>query len=203
MRTTCFLILGIALAVLPICLVSGEQIANPFGNGITLLQAKDQKMRLEGQRLLLDQRKQIVSSLIAVLDKEAPDASWGDPNTTPSLAISVLGELRAPEAVHVLLKWAVAEDVPFIDNALAAGSRPSPAFLALVKIGKPAEPALLDSMRLKPEKAIWGISIGILKEIEGVKCAAIILEEAIAEEAADSPAKEHLQAALKKLKEEK
>jgi hypothetical protein len=68
----------------------------------------------------------------------------------------------------------------------------------LIKIGKPAEPALLNALRQKTEKPFWGISLEILKEIEGTKCLGVILEEVIAVEKAPE-AKANLQAALSRL----
>jgi hypothetical protein len=144
-----------------------------------------------------------ISSLVGIINDKSPDAQWLLGDSTESLAIRVLGEFRAVEAVPALVKWATPPEGGYQVWGLQISPESTPAVQALVKIGKPAEPALLDALRLKPEKPIWEISLGILKKIEGPKCAAIILEEAIAKEAADAPAKEHLQAALKKLKEEK
>ena len=169
---------------------------------IDKLRAKDDKVRLQAENDLLAERAQTVRGLLAILEKPtSPSASWLMSETPENLAIHVLGEMRAVEAIPALVKWAeppkggydVDGDVP---------EYMSPAGQALAKIGKPADPALIGVLRVSKNDPYWTICLEILKQIEGPKCAAIMVEEAMGKET-EALFKENLQAALKKLKEAK
>ena len=168
-------------------------------NAIERLMSQDQKTRISAHDELLAERQRSIRSLLALIEKKSPDSLWLVSGTTESLAISVLGEMRAVEAVPVLVKWATPPKGGYIVLNLGISPYDSPAAQALAKIGKPAEPALLEVVKQSPQKMIWSISLSILQEIEGPKCLEVILEDAIAKET-DAAAKANLQEGLRRLK---
>lgn len=169
----------------------------PASRAVESLKSQDQKARISACNELQSQRQEIIRNLVGLLESRSPDVNWLDTYSTESLAIKLLGEMRAAESINYLIRWATPPEGGFNVGPLPP-LHLSPAGAALIKIGKPAEPALLNTLRQKTEKPFWAISLEILKEIEGAKCLEVILGEAIAAEKAPE-AKANLQAALRRL----
>ena len=168
---------------------------------LDLLKSRDDAARQRAYAALLGERQETIRGLLQIIDNpQSPVQQWINSGTPENLAIRALGEMRAVEAVPSLIKWADPPKGGFVIDDITAANGGFAA-RALVLIGKPADPALLDVLRQDTGKPIWGISLSILKEIEGVRCSEVILEDAIAKEK-DPTAKAHLQAALKKVQGE-
>jgi hypothetical protein len=201
MKTIALLATCLTVAALPICLAATKSGTPPPAVVTGQLSSNNPETRKAAYQEQMLRREETIRQLLAVFEAKDPDSSWIDPESSVGLAIRLLGEMRASEAVPSLLKWAYPPQVSFSVNATSAltvlEGRP-PAYLALVRIGKPAEPALLEALKQPLDKPSSAASIRILKEIEGPKCAVIILEDAISKES-NVAAKANLQAALKAL----
>jgi len=99
--------------------------------------------RAQAEELVLQDRKATLSSLLQVLELPLEaDEPFYSPATPRNTAIRVLGEWRAPEAV-----LAIAQRLMPISGQTTASTVAtdlSPAGWALVKIGMPAVPAVMD-----------------------------------------------------------
>jgi hypothetical protein len=199
MKTTMLLVIVGAgfLSLLLQAWCSGGQGAGV--NAIEQLMSQDQKTRMSAHDELLAERQRSIRSLIALIEKKSPDSRWLELDSSENLAIRVLGEMRAVEAIPTLVKWATPPKGGYNIFNLGVSPSNSPAVQALVKIGKPAEPALLEVVKQSPQREIWSISLIILQKIEGPKCLEVILEDAIAKET-DAAAKTNLQEGLRRLK---
>jgi len=165
---------------------------------IEQLLSQDAKTRITAVDDLLAERQGTITNLIALIQDKSPNSQWLFWDSSENLAIRVLGEMRAVEAVPALVKWATPPAGGFKNVSAQIGPGTSPAAQALVKIGKPAEPALLEVAKQSPQKMIWSISLSILQKIEGPKCLEVILVDAIAKET-EAAAKANLQEGLKRL----
>jgi hypothetical protein len=97
------------------------------------LLGKAQQGRLQGE-----DRAEVVAALV---ERAARKAEEGEFQSTPLLAIQLLGELRAAEAVPVLLDRLLDE---FARSIVSEASHTTPAAQALAKIGSPALEPLLN-----------------------------------------------------------
>lgn len=165
---------------------------------IEQLLSQDAKTRITAVDDLLAERQGTITNLIALIQDKSPNSQWLFWDSSENLAIRVLGEMRAVEAVPALVKWATPPAGGFKNVSAQIGPGTSPAAQALVKIGKPAERALLEVAKQSPQKMIWSISLSILQKIEGPKCLEVILVDAIAKET-EAAAKANLQEGLKRL----
>jgi len=192
--------LGIVVAVLLgfVCQASFSTGRGTPIKAIERLLSQDAKTRTTAVDDLLAERQGTITNLIALIQDRSPNSQWLFWDSSENLAIRVLGEMRAVEAVPVLVKWAAPPEGGYKVLNLGISPYNSPAAQALVKIGKPAEPALLEVAKKSPQKMIWSISLIILQEIEGPKCLEVILEDAIAKET-EAAAKANLQEGLKRL----
>jgi HEAT repeat protein len=130
--------------------MSNEQI----GELIRRLYSLDAQMIEEAKTSLLklaresDQdRDQIVVGLIAVLDNPSAinieisdNLSWVNSSTWYAAA-EILGELRAEEAIDTLVKY-----IDFNDGVIGSSPNHFPALAALIKIGEPATPKLIEAL---------------------------------------------------------
>jgi hypothetical protein len=93
--------------------------------------------------LVVQQHRETVSALLQVLSLPVKQNEPYYTSSTPrNTAIRLLGELRAPEAVPALAQWLIPRPGQSL-NVMELTDLP-PAGMALVKIGMPAGPAVLD-----------------------------------------------------------
>lgn len=201
MRIAMVLVLFAGLTVEAMCLGSSE--GRP--GYLTQLRSADPKEREEGARAISGQQKALVAELVALasedverLHPEVPNSAypWRD---SKHLSILLLGELRAVEAVPVLI-----EDIGYKNPRSIVATEPLdkdgwyPAVEALSKIGMPAiEPIIkklggYDEECLGRELCCW-----VIKKVLGPRLGRVRLEIAI-EESKKPEVKKNLQAAVNK-----
>jgi hypothetical protein len=203
MKVPLWALAGFIVVCVLMCAVYGQQTTPTATKAVALLSSPRLDVRSKAADEILAERQKTITELMAILSANSPDGNWLLDTTPPGLACRILGEMRASEAVSLLIKWVSPPAKGVLLASSANLDAKSPACAAIVMIGKPAEPALMAILKQEKGTFLWLTILDILKDIEGPKCAAVILEEAIAKEEADSPDKEHLQAALKKVKDEK
>jgi hypothetical protein len=191
---------GVILLIPGLSTAPGAAVA-PAGVG--RLTAKDEKVRLSACQDLLEERRQTIQSLLVILAdpgrKPAEQAEYFDSNSSANLAIRVLGEMRATEAVPALVKWlSILDEMP-LALTHAIGPEEIPAAAALICIGRPAELALLKKIRESGSGAL-NLLPCILVKMEGEKITKLILEDAIAGEKL-AEARGNLEAALTVLRQ--
>ena len=131
---------------------------------LDLLKSRDDAARQRAYAALLGERQETIRGLLQIIDNpQSPVQQWINSGTPENLAIRALGDMRAVEAVPSLMKWISPPAEGYVMDRLTK-LHESPAGVALAKIGKPADAALLDVLRQDTGKPIWGISLSILKE---------------------------------------
>jgi len=158
----------------------------------------DRAVRLRSAEALAQQRRAIVAQMIGILEST-------DSNSVKSDVAIVLGEYRAAEAVPFLVKNLELEDVPqslqnpgflskdVLDAAFA------PVTAALVKIGIPAVPSLLNRILQTDDTKTRVKCLRICRLIEGEDVTQFRLN-GLFEKAADRKQKDRIESALDALK---
>jgi len=124
----------------------------------------DARVRDEGVAAVLAGRKATIARLIALFD---PDRTPPQSPETRAVAAYLLGEYRAVEAVPVLARSFALDAGPRFDFS---GSRyGAPVWTALVKIGPPAAPAMIDNLRDSDDPAVRHYSLDVLLRVLGGK----------------------------------
>ena len=139
----------------------------------------------EGFDEILKSRHQIIDGLINVL--QTSDRNSGDPAQSSIItAINALGELRAVEAISILIDYI--EYIPISTPTHPSGIPPahfrlSPldeqyaAVKALIDIGNPSIPLLLEEMATTDSMVAFLNSGWVIHQIEGPKVMIIRLKE--------------------------
>jgi hypothetical protein len=176
----------VLLGVLAASAMSWANAGEMSSVAVDRVRSKAAKVRQAAAEELLAERQRTLKALLVIA--EAPGAKpesledLCDENSSPNLAISVLGEMRAPEAVPALInRLAFLDKIGGASLTHAFGVAEVPVAVALVKIGKPAEPAILKAIRQKGP-SFFNMRVWILQEIEGAKMAVALLEDALATE---------------------
>jgi hypothetical protein len=155
---------------------------------LELLRSAQLKERNAGKEQILEERSKTIELLLKIVQQPRQPANdgWQDIGSTRSIAMTCLGEFRAVEAVPVLIKFL--EPQPGEGFPLPASLPYCPASAALIKIGKPAIPAVIDILR-RELKTGWlgGQARLMLLKIEGWEVGKFQLQQAIATE--DDPIK--------------
>lgn len=177
--------------------VANAECTNSAQNIIKAVHSSSPAERLNALVMTVDVQRQLISEMISVLNEPVEfDSDWLDPKASYNVAITVLGELRADESVQHLIKWLRPQNkqgfcYPHPIRFSAAG-------FALIKIGKPAVPALIKLVCDEGDQISINTLSGILVEIEGKDVAIFLLQQALGREANPS-SKQHIDAALKVL----
>ena len=152
-------------------------------------------------RTLHKQRQKIVRSLIATLDGQFPV-------DVKQEAARALGIYWAPEAMGSLINNLALDDIDagyphgiVSDDEMADLSQP-PVTTALIKIGWPAVPSLVECIATNDAPISTGKCVSIISVIEGHDIAKVRLEQALNAES-NPERKSRIQAALHKLEEVK
>ena len=139
-------------------------------DALSLIQSASDKDREQGRVSILTDRAKIVLALIKMIKSPRIDDgdAWTDPSTTTNIAIQCIAAYRAVEAVPAL--------VPLLDlppgtelSDADAIFRVCPAARALIAIGPPAIPAVIDVLKVTgdPKKMAASQARIVLFEIEG------------------------------------
>jgi hypothetical protein len=119
----------------------GSDIKDSSNETLNMLKSTDSDSRLNAYRVIAEKRNNIVSGLIEVVeDIQAADKAKKELVKNPSwgLAVKLLGEYRAVEAIPVLVKH-----ISYYPFWVYEGTLVPPARDALIKIGTPAADYIL------------------------------------------------------------
>lgn len=118
---------------------------------IAKIASRDASLREQGVSELVRQRKELIRGLIGIL-KDAGKFPSDEERGAVISAIHVLGEMRAVEAVDTLVHYI---DFPASNKPVSHGLRPLgevyPAVAALIKIGNPSLPAVVEVLKTSTE----------------------------------------------------
>ena len=141
-------LLGIAAAYA----IAGNDGAEAWEEAIQRIRSDDAKSRLAAARELTERRAQTIKALIAIVKEPVPDgaAEAKDPadaikasfNNSRQIAIELLGEYRATEAVDVLITN-ISYRVASISSGEYTVASAYPSVRALAKIGTPSLAAII------------------------------------------------------------
>jgi len=113
---------------------------------IQALRSTDPQKSLEAGQALLAQRKALVEELVAL----ATEGKTPDQKQTQYIAASILGEMRAPEAIPVLVEGLGQGAFGTFRGTIDSLDSPMAFRAALIKIGHPVIPALIAELRKAP-----------------------------------------------------
>lgn len=155
-------------------------------DAIGKIRSSNLALQKEGGRELLQQRKELISSLINIL-KQGDKNAEGEKRSSLVAAIDVLGEMRAIEAVDILVDYIKfpASDKLVVFYKIIPPSEIYPAVKALIKIGKPSLPAVLRVLKESTDEKdviLLTNSGWIISQVLGHKIGKIYLEDALQSE---------------------
>jgi len=182
---TAFVVVSLALAYS--CVSGQEEVKVKSEKDIIREITSNQEKEREGAvRFILDRRKELIKSLIPIID---PVNSKNYKDESRAVAAYVLGEIRAVEAVPVL-STALADE-PFSDVVFRKGINPYYASVvnALVKIGRPSVPAMIENLKTTDNKKVMSDSVMILSQVLGGKQRVLTLVGKLIKNESDQTAK--------------
>lgn len=126
--------------------------------------SKDVRTRNQGVDEILQDRKITIEKLIPLID---PTNATKYSDETRCAAAFVLGELRAIEAVPVLSMALANEPGPKIKDDISRFD--VPVCTALVKIGRPSIPAMIENIETSDNEILLNKSMDVLNHVLGGK----------------------------------
>ena len=149
------------------------------------LLSDDTRVRGQAVDSILQERKQTISRLITLVDP-ANAKKYGD--QTRAAAGFLLGELRAVEAVQVLSAALLDEPSKEIERLSPFDY---PFWNALVKIGRPAVPAMIENIETSDHQMLRVKSLDVLNHVLGGKRHLLELLDKLKVLTAEDPGKRH------------
>lgn len=185
--------------------VSGQVADTPLDR----LASENRNLRLEAAAALAQDREAVIARVVESAGREPKGRRWKEggtefveypPHDTKHLAMLLLGDLRASEAVPVLLRdieYKVPKYIPLAyELGLVEGPGWHPAVESLIKIGMPSVNPVVKRLGDYGEDCLGRrLCIGVLREILGPRLAKARLGIAM-EETEDETIRVHLRAAL-------
>jgi len=195
------IIIGCLFFSAAICTLAShdDQRVPNWKTGIT---SEIEKERVSARQVALDNRKDTIEYLRSVLNSPTEEReNFFTSTTSRNVAIFLLGKLRAKEAVNDLMKWLS----PKAGQGTTIWALPilTPAGYALVEIGLPSVPPLVDLLKSGATGRVIDLrdqSIKIIVAIKGLAETELLFEDALAKEA-DPTKKENLKLSLDFLKD--
>lgn len=140
--------------------------------------SNDPQISQEAYNQLRNSRKSQIKHLIKIIER---DVKGIEEHQKKVMCIDLLGEMRAAEAVNVILKRINIERKLFDTEPLLFVDAPGPK--ALISIGKPSVKAILDKEVLVKKQSSKELRIfaKIIEEVEGSKMAESLIKSKIAE----------------------
>ena len=175
---------------------------------IKQITSPDWKIRHDAYNAALEDRWATIKNLLAVVDSPVENEErfyfWDTPR---NIAIALLGDMQAADAVDRLLEWIVPHNGQDPGEIIISNHQVNEpyAVTALVKIGKPASLESLKRLALEDNDKVVtlglskrGILLRIIRKVEGDDVARFMLQNAIEKEQ-DKDKKANLTAALELL----
>jgi hypothetical protein len=135
----------------------------PMGH-IEALLSQDSRIHHRAVSSILQDRSAIVNELIPLIDP-ANSEKYND--GTRCMAAFLLGKFRAIEAVPVLSKALVDEPGP--NSTLRIDGYAAPVWTALVRIGRPVVPAMIENIETSDNRILRKKSLDVLYHVLGGK----------------------------------
>jgi len=220
MIKTVGLLAAITLGVLTVAHGTGAEPGLPASSAVDRLLSRDAQVRAAAEKELLDARMELVSRLIS-LAKDIDNRNKREESVCA--AMFVLGEMRAPEAVDMLVSLAAFPKagipgdgyipVPFLGMAKTTDQeyrereyaeliqchlKDLPAVQALVKIGEPALGPIMKTLCITGVDKKRCAYLRFLVEVKGLDGAKRLLKDALGKEG-DEANRERLQMAIRLL----
>jgi hypothetical protein len=190
--------LFLAIVISPICLIPavcrvfpaeiGSAIEN-CGN-IEKLSSKNPQERVLTKNQLIQDRQQLIKSLMAMVQKRTQYELYDQ----TTLAIELLGNMRAKEAVDILAENITLQP-PLVNFEVPRKEETFVAAVALVQIGNPAIPAMVRNITTSSDQVKREISTWVIQEILGTDLARASLTQTLAN-TEDQTSQERIKAAL-------
>ena len=180
----------LVLALLGLCVIAALSVGAGQAQGqesaVKRLLSDEATTILQAQEELLAARTDLISQLISVVDSQQNHETRRE---SVRASMFILGEMRATQAVPVLVKYIAFRDDPSARFAQPHrfGSGPleqeGPAVQALVKIGEPCLKAIIGKLATTYHVGEQAACIRVLIELRERDAASAMLVDAIAEEA--------------------
>jgi hypothetical protein len=170
--------------------VQQDKKKEPVGQIAGLL-SQDSRIRDQAVDSVLQDRRSIINKLIPLIDP-ANDMKYSD--ETRCAAAYLLGMLRATEAVAVLSR--ALADGPGRKVGKDISRYDVPVWTALVKIGRPAVPAMIENIETSDNKILRKKSLDVLCHVLGGKRRVLELLTRLKARAEDQLIIEHIEAAI-------
>ncbi len=167
----------------------------PMGQ-INGLLSQDSRILDQAVDSILQDRRSIINKLIPLID---PDNTKKYSGQTRCAAAYLLGMLRATEAVPVLSR--ALENEPGRRYISDISRYDSPVWTALVRIGRPAVPAMIENIETSDNRILREKSIDVLYHVLGGKRRVLELLTKLKARAEDRLIIEHIEAAIQYTKE--
>jgi hypothetical protein len=159
---------GVALAVAVVLLLLGTRRASSAASTekgwvteyVNMLSAEDGRKVNQAVDGILHDRKLLVDELIGLID---PANATEYRDETRCAAAFLLGELRAVEAVPVLSRALADEPGPEFNDRMSRFT--APVWTALVKIGRPSVPAMIENVENSDQEILWHKSLDVLNHV--------------------------------------
>jgi hypothetical protein len=148
---------------------------------------------------LVNNRKEEISFLRSVINSPVKDGEGFYSSTSRNMAISLLGELRAKEAVEDLIKWLVPQ--PGQVSKITRAIMQSPASDALFEIGLPSVEPLTELVKLQGNNVPGIYATMLISRIKGAEESELLFARMMEKEP-DSAKRRNLQVALDYLRAE-
>ncbi len=196
--TACLIVLAGSLAA-----GTAEDALQTEPDPTKLLQSADPAQRFAAKTRIVQERRSLVRSLVMIVRRDPHETRTKRAQllrlTSPKcLAIELLGELRAEEAISTLVR----DLTYYVDTSIAGtlggrglGAR-YPAAASLAKIGNPAVPRLLQFLGTRADPLGRHLCVWTLIRIEGRDVGRLRLQKAIKDCGPHSTGKANLEAAL-------
>jgi len=202
-----FLIVLVASLLVPIVSWSGRlDEAEKTPDWKTLIKSEIQTDRISAQQMVLDKRKDTIGCLLSVLNSPVEKGEeFFTLTTSRNIAITLLGKLRAKEAVTDLTGWLAPK--PGQATVIWNPRILTPAGYALFEIGLPAVLPLVELLKSEaPAPDSYSLrrdqTIKIIASIKGVAETEFFFEDVLAKET-DQAKKHNLKVALDLLRDRK
>jgi hypothetical protein len=157
--------------------------------------------RTSAPKEVLGKRRKTIEYLLSVVNSAVEE---GEPfyssTTSRNIAISLLGKLRAKEAVASLVNWLSPKPGQFVK--IGELLMFSPAGYALIEIGLPSVPPLFHLLKAEGNVALREQCIKIIVRIKGLPETELLLEDILTKET-DNSKRENLKSAQDLLKNPK
>lgn len=165
-----------------------------------LIMSENEKERVLAKQMILDgkealvQNKELIQELISIVRRPVIEGEeFYNLTTSRNIAIFLLGKLRAKEAVPDLIEWLTPREGQNLTiDALMVFA---PAGYALVEIGLPSVPPLMEKLKSEGTSILGKECVKVITRIKGLEETELLLQRTLGEET--DPVKEtNLRAAL-------